>query len=794
MANLPISGFPTGGTIAQAGDEFVIARSGANYKLTSSSISAFVLGGPTTQLGAADVASGAVAQTLQVQSNTGAATTGPNFTIKGSSGTTAGGSIIFQTHNGTSFGTALTIASDKSATFSSTVNFPANSTINTSGTFQAGGTGTPSCAIASTGIFLANSTPLQWSSTNSWSGGSDVFLYRDGQPNTLALKNAGNAQIFRAYSTTTGPNYGYFAAGVTDAGVATADTLFIGTGGAGAAMTKLALVVNGTSALSFTTNGAFRDAVFNNNVTCGGFVSPSFVRLSNGRIYGGPVDGSLTLYDTNETGAWNRINFGANGASNPAIKRSLTTLQVRLADDSGDAAFQCGTQTAGGTAFNVNGTGGNSIASVTNTTTGTLLQVLNSTSNPLMTVTDTTSGTLFSVQSTTAATLFSVNDTTSGTLLAVTNSSATDVFTVSDAGVLTVASGSASATTLTFGTANTGWYNRGTNWAYSVGGNQLIELSGGGTGGLEIVGNYALSFGVTPATNPPDVFLYRDNAAELALRNGNNGQIFRVYGRYTDASNYERFFINAPTTAGTAVQIGTQKAGSGTARALALQTDGTTRLTIAAGGDVITEGNHYVNGTLAVGSTSASNVFAAIGSAYGGIKTVSTAEIRWGNSTTDGLFGTVDLILGRDTSNTLGLRNSTYAQTFNVYGSYVGTTNYQRVVVKTLREVSSALSGATYVSTIAIPAYALLVGVTTRVNTAITGATSYSVGDGTTANLWGNNIGIALNSQSQTSDFTAVGAVGAAATSRTVTLTANGSNFTGGVVEICLHYLTTEAD
>ena len=159
-----------------------------------------------------------------------------------------------------------------------------------------------------------------------------------------------------------------------------------------------------------------------------------------------------------------------------------------------------------------------------------------------------------------------------------------------------------------------------------------------------------------------------------------------------------------------------------------------------------------------------------------------------------GYFNISDVTLRRDTTSTLALRNGTSAQTFNVYGSYTSATNYQRVVVKTLREVSSALSGATYVSTIAIPAYALLVGVTTRVNTAITGATSYSVGDGTTANLWGNNIGIALNSQSQTSDFTAVGAVGAAATSRTVTLTANGSNFTGGVVEICLHYLTTEAD
>jgi hypothetical protein len=153
-----------------------------------------------------------------------------------------------------------------------------------------------------------------------------------------------------------------------------------------------------------------------------------------------------------------------------------------------------------------------------------------------------------------------------------------------------------------------------------------------------------------------------------------------------------------------------------------------------------------------------------------------------------------DTFLARDAANTLALRNGTNAQESRVYGSYTSDTNFQRMSIKTLRESSGALSGATYVTTIAIPAYANLIGVTTRVTTAVTGATTYDVGDGSDVDLWGAAIDVALGSQSQTSDFTAVAAVGAAATSRTVTLTANGSNFTGGVVEICLHYLTTEAD
>jgi hypothetical protein len=156
--------------------------------------------------------------------------------------------------------------------------------------------------------------------------------------------------------------------------------------------------------------------------------------------------------------------------------------------------------------------------------------------------------------------------------------------------------------------------------------------------------------------------------------------------------------------------------------------------------------------------------------------------------------GNPDTILVRDAANTLALRNGTNAQESRIYGSYTSATNFQRLSIKTLRESSGALSGASYTTTIAIPAYAHLIGVTTRVTTEVTGATTYDVGDGSDVDLWGAAIGVTLGSQSRTADFTNIAAVGPAATARTVTLTANGSNFTAGVIEICLHYLTTEAD
>jgi hypothetical protein len=58
-----------------------------------------------------------------------------------------------------------------------------------------------------------------------------------------------------------------------------------------------------------------------------------------------------------------------------------------------------------------------------------------------------------------------------------------------------------------------------------------------------------------------DVFLERDAAAQLALRNGTNQQSFSVYNRYTDPSNYERLKLTG--VAGTSVNITAETLGTG---------------------------------------------------------------------------------------------------------------------------------------------------------------------------------------------------------------------------------------
>ena len=116
------------------------------------------------------------------------------------------------------------------------------------------------------------------------------------------------------------------------------------------------------------------------------------------------------------------------------------------------------------------------------------------------------------------------------------------------------------------------------------------------------------------------------------------------------------------------------------------------------------------------------------------------------------------------------------------------------MTVRSVKQTLSALSGASATTTgTFIPDGAVVVGVTTRVATAITGATGYQVGDGTDADRWGDINAIALNTTSDNRDWTA-GTIECFTSGGEVTLTANGSDFTAGAVEICVFYLAGEAD
>lgn len=101
-------------------------------------------------------------------------------------------------------------------------------------------------------------------------------------------------------------------------------------------------------------------------------------------------------------------------------------------------------------------------------------------------------------------------------------------------------------------------------------------------------------------------------------------------------------------------------------------------------------------------------------------------------------------------------------------------------------------SGASSVSTAAIPNRAIVFAVSTFVVTSITGATSFNAdattnasgGTGTTAGQFGAGLGVAAGSSNS-------GVIGPTAwyASSTVKLTAQGGTFTGGTVRIAIQYV-----
>jgi hypothetical protein len=89
-----------------------------------------------------------------------------------------------------------------------------------------------------------------------------------------------------------------------------------------------------------------------------------------------------------------------------------------------------------------------------------------------------------------------------------------------------------------------------------------------------------------------DLVLLRDGANTLAQRSTTNPQTFRLYTTYggTGGADFERLFIKGQTVG--AFQIGTEKGGTGGARALEFQTDSVARLTLGdAGGVTVNSGN-----------------------------------------------------------------------------------------------------------------------------------------------------------------------------------------------------------
>jgi hypothetical protein len=99
-------------------------------------------------------------------------------------------------------------------------------------------------------------------------------------------------------------------------------------------------------------------------------------------------------------------------------------------------------------------------------------------------------------------------------------------------------------------------------------------------------------------------------------------------------------------------------------------------------------------------------------------------------------------------------------------------------------ETSVTLSGASTTASVSIPANCIVFAVGARVTTTIAGATSYEVGVSGNLSQFGSGLGLASGS-------TNYGLIGPTAfySATSLVVTAAGSNFTGGVVRLSIHYM-----
>ena len=166
----------------------------------------------------------------------------------------------------------------------------------------------------------------------------------------------------------------------------------------------------------------------------------------------------------------------------------------------------------------------------------------------------------------------------------------------------------------------------------------------------------------------------------IEQRNGTAAQAFNLYNTYTDALNYERGFMRFVSNV---LQIGTEKLGTGTARALVFQTDGTTRMTVGAAGGIVINSQAIDNGNFKVtgngNGMSVGDVFAvATNSGLAGALVYSGGYIGFASSTVSATSGS-DLTIWRDAADNIAQRRGTNAQTSRLYGTHTDASNYRRL-------------------------------------------------------------------------------------------------------------------
>jgi hypothetical protein len=255
-----------------------------------------------------------------------AATINITNTVSGSNSTAfrclAGGNPIFEVFpfgpidNAPHF---VRITRPAAASFTNIFSIRAGTGSDPSTVFSVRDDGTCSCNTFSSGNSTFQAGFLSVGDDRSIGFSGQPRLWRDAA-DILAQRNAANAQTFRIYNTfTSATNFERLNIIAQSAG-----SVIIGTekGSAGGTARALEFQTDGLTRLTISAGGSIvhglSDGVF-------GWLSSTILRPVSG-------NGTLVLSNSSQTD-FNRLQFGGTDANFPALKRSSTVLQARLADD-----------------------------------------------------------------------------------------------------------------------------------------------------------------------------------------------------------------------------------------------------------------------------------------------------------------------------------------------------------------------------------------------------------------------------------------------------------------------------
>jgi hypothetical protein len=292
------------------------------------------------------------------------------------------------------------------------------------------------------------------------------------------------------------------------------------------------------------------------------------------------------------------------------------------------------------------------------------------------------------------------------------------------------------------------------------------------------------------------IALDNDNLRQLTL----NGDWLRSAAASTPAMLIDENGGNtfSGSANGTGLAINSEAAFAG--NFIDAQLAGAARFSVTGAGAVTAASNGSFNGTVITNAaiTPASANWQMSASGIGVARGV-PMYFSFGGANASPSFISSQIILDDTVTNSatgiLALRVGTAAQALRIYDTYTSASDYHRLGMATVRISQTATAGATITLTGLIPDGAVVMGVTTKVTTALTGGvTGYQVGTAADADRWGVAATATIGTTTDNRDWTN-GTIECFTAATDVILTANGANFSGtGVIYVSIQYLRGESD